>query len=408
MPYGDGRWRFQVRADDGTPLSRVFRADSETAAEKALPAIRVELLERHAAKLAAAQDERDAAGVERERRQEWTVARYADFYFEEWASKHLAASTQEECRRIIDKVIKPSIGSMRMADVTATTLTELYNRMEKQTAYGKEDGTKLAGATIWKRHNTIRAIFTFAVEVMEDFNVNPAAKRVAKPKVSQDGDVRRAVDVKEVEAFVALVQREKPEIAVPVMLSAWLGSRKSETLALKRRDFDLEAQTVTIRRSVTQGSTGEKKVVVKEWVKNTKPRTVPLDAHTVAKVRAVFAEQAQNRLRYGVGWQGGKTPADDWVCADASGEMITPNHFEAVFRAFAKKHELRMNPHLLRHALVSQLIALGYDAVTVSSITGHSPQVLLKTYAHAFDKRKQQAIQKLGTARKKARAAAGN
>ena len=404
-PHGEGRWRFQFRAEDGTPLSRVFSAANETEANKRTAALRGELLAEHKARLAAVEKEKDAAGVERERRQEWTVEQYANFYFENWAKVHLASSTQERRRDVIDKTIIPAIGKMRMADVTATTLQELYGKLEKQKAYGKEDGKALAGASIWMVHTAIRAIFTFAVEVQEDFDRNPAARKTARPKVGQEGEAKRAVDVHEVELFVELVRELKPEIAVPVMLSAWLGTRRSETLALKRRDFDLEAGTATIRRSVTQGKTGEKKVVVKEWTKTSTRRIVPLDAHTIAAMRTLFAEQAQERLRFGKGWQGGTTPDDDWVCADASGAMMTPNHFDAVFRAFVKKHDLKMTPHLLRHALVSQLIAAGFDAVTISSITGHSPQVLLKTYAHAFDKRKQQAIKKIGAERQKARAA---
>jgi hypothetical protein len=51
------------------------------------------------------------------------------------------------------------------------------------------------------------------------------------------------------------------------------------------------------------------------------------------------------------------------------------------------------------------MIALGFDAVTIAAMTGHSPDVLLKTYAHAFDKRKREAVDKLGAARQAARQA---
>jgi hypothetical protein len=51
------------------------------------------------------------------------------------------------------------------------------------------------------------------------------------------------------------------------------------------------------------------------------------------------------------------------------------------------------------------MIALGFDAVTIASMSGHSPDVLLTTYAHAFDARKREAMDALAEARKQARAA---
>ena len=40
-------------------------------------------------------------------------------------------------------------------------------------------------------------------------------------------------------------------------------------------------------------------------------------------------------------------------------------------------------PRVPRHAFVSQLIALGYDAAAISAMAAHSPNVLLLIYAHA-------------------------
>ncbi|MDO8915998.1 MAG: site-specific integrase [Coriobacteriia bacterium] len=392
---GEGRYRYQVRAD-GTTLSRTFAAKNETEANRATAGIHLDLLAEH-------ERTRDDAGVERERRQEWTVTRYADYYLREWAPVHLASSTRQERKGVIERYIKPAIGKMRMADVTATDLQEFYGKLEKRRRYGKDKGDTLSGASIWKVHTAVRAIFTFAVDVNEDFSVNPAAKVAAQPKVDQGSNEKRAVTVDEVERFVALVREQKPEIATAVMLAAWLGTRRSETLALKRKDFDLDAAKVTIRRSVTE--TPDDGVVVKEFTKNGKRRTVPLDAYTVKILRALFKQQLEARVRFGKAWQGGRTSDDDWVCADGSGAMLAPEHFNAVFRAFTKKHGLDVTPHLLRHALVSQLIAKGYDAVTISAITGHTPAVLLKTYAHAFDSRKQEAIAELGAEREAVRAA---
>jgi integrase len=252
-------------------------------------------------------------------------------------------------------------------------------------------------------HHVIQALFTFAVEVEQDFPSNPAAVKAAKPKVPRTGSKKRAVDVAEVEQLVKLARVDVPQIAAPVMLSAWLGTRRSETLALQWRDVDLDAAEVTIRRSVTE--TPEDGVVVKETTKTDRQRTVPIDDNTASVLKSTRTEQLRQRLEIGRGWRGGSSPALDWVCAMPDGSMITPEYFANTFRAFTERNKIAgITPHLLRHALVSQLIAAGSDVVTISAITGHSPDVLLNTYAHAFDDRKHQAITALGEVRAAARA----
>jgi integrase len=85
---------------------------------------------------------------------------------------------------------------------------------------------------------------------------------------------------------------------------------------------------------------------------------------------------------------------------------MRPDTFGLAFRTLCKQHKVvGMTPHLLRHAWVSQMIALGFDAVTIAAMSGHSPDVLLRIYAHAFDARKREAMDALGEARKAARAA---
>ena len=83
-----------------------------------------------------------------------------------------------------------------------------------------------------------------------------------------------------------------------------------------------------------------------------------------------------------------------------------PCPLSGAFRVLAKQNALEdVTPHALRHAWVSQMIALGFDAVTIATMTGHSPDVLLRVYAHAFDRRKREAVEALAEARRAARTA---
>ena len=56
-----------------------------------------------------------------------------------------------------------------------------------------------------------------------------------------------------------------------------------------------------------------------------------------------------------------------------------------------------LNVHSLRHTNASLLIAQGVDVRTVASLLGHSQaSTTLDIYAHAFDKKKREAQEKLG------------
>ena len=79
----------------------------------------------------------------------------------------------------------------------------------------------------------MRALFSFACDLEGDFGTNPAQSKAARPKVDRNGRTLRALDVAEAETFLARMNNEAPHIAVPMMLSAYLGTRRGETVGLR-------------------------------------------------------------------------------------------------------------------------------------------------------------------------------
>lgn len=287
-----------------------------------------------------------------------------------------------------------------MSEVTPADLTAMYAVLGAKGS--RRYGGTLSGQTIWTVHSVMRAIFTFAVDIQGDFEKSPANSKAARPNVSRNGRTPRALDVLEVEQFVSLAREKAPDIAVPIMLAVYLGTRRGETLALRWCDLDLRKCEVTVSRSVTQ--TTSEGVTVKS-TKTGKQRTIPLDAHTIGELKTIQRAQREQRLRLGPeGWRGAAFPAEDYIAATPVGGVIEPDYFANSFRTLTKQNKLtHITPHVLRHAWVSQMIALGFDAVTIATMTGHSPDVLMRTYAHAFDKRKREAVDALGEARSAAR-----
>lgn len=401
-PYGTGSlihregetYRFQIRAD-GKMLSRVFTARNITEANKAAGAIRIELLEEH-------ERLKDASGVEREVRQAWTVERYIEHYLTAWAPFHLADTTRARYASIFRNNVIPYIGKKRIAEVTPSDLTALYAKLGTPGARTRGEGA-LSGLTISTVHNVLRALFTFAVESERDLSENPAASKAARPKVDRTPKRPQALSLADVEALVSLAAESAPEIAVPVMLSAYLGTRRGETVGLRWEDVDWDAQTITVRRSVSHTQADGRNV---KGTKTGKDRTIPLDSHTLSELKRIQREQREARMRFGRGWRGAAKPSEDFIATTPDGAGMNPMTFSARFRTLCKRegHE-SWTLHGLRHAWVSQMISLGFDAVTIAAMSGHSSQVLLDTYAHAFDARKREAMDTLGKARMEVRAA---
>ncbi len=381
---------------DGRRLSRVFSARNQTEANRAADGVRLELLADHVKR-------QDAGGAEREQRKAWTVERYVKHYLETWAPYHLADTTRTRYASIYKHNVCPYIGKRRMSEVTASDLTAMYSALGSPNSRQRGGAGALSGLTISTVHNVVRSLFTFAVEILGDFDVNPAASKAARPKVDRTPKRPRALDVATVEGFVKVTAEKASDIAVPVMLSAYLGTRRGETVGLRWDDLDAEAKTITVRRSVSRTVADGRRV---KGTKTDKQRTIPLDTHTLAELKRIQREQREARLSLGRGWQGAKTPAEDFIATNPDGSGMNPNVFGARFRTFCEQEKIAgVTPHVLRHAWVSQMIALGFDAVTISAMSGHSPDVLLKTYAHAFDARKREAMDALGEARKTARTA---
>jgi integrase len=413
---GGGRYRFQIEAPDGKALSRVFTAANDTDANVKAGPLRVELLAKH-------QAAKDADGAERAVRQSWTVERYCDYYLSTWAPLHLADTTRARRRTIFARQVVPHIGRKRIGEVTPDDLASMYAALEKSAARKrngrKRDEGTLAGSTVVTVHTAVRALFSFAKEIKGDVPANPAASKAARPKVDATPKRYAALSFQEVEAIVAAAAEREPRIAVGVMLSAYLGTRRGETVALRWEDVDFQARTIRVRRSVTWTAADGLRV---KSTKTGKERTIPLDAHTLSELKRIQQEQRKQRLRFGAGWRGAKTPDGDHICAETDGAVMNPAVLGVLFQRLwkhtakadaaqrahdepQKRESVRLSAtlHQLRHSWVSQQIALGYDAVTIAAMSGHSPDVLLRVYAHAFDARKREAMDAMAEARKAAR-----
>ncbi len=152
--------------------------------------------------------------------------------------------------------------------------------------------------------------------------------------------------------------------AEAVRLSAYLGLRQSELLALRWQDVNWTAATVTVSRAVS--ATVERKVT-----KSRRVRVVPLSDPAAA---------ALNRLSR----RGEFTDLAELVICNGFGRTLDPSALRRRFNRARDAAGLRpLRWHDLRHSFGSQLVASGIDLEDVRDAMGHAHLSTTGRYLHA-------------------------
>jgi integrase len=193
---------------------------------------------------------------------------------------------------------------------------------------------------------------------------NPV-KAAKKPRKKNSRRVPRALSIAEVESIRAAM--EQPD-ATLVSVLAYAGLRPGEALAL--RWGDIKDDTIRVARALSFGEE-----------KSTKTGR----ARTVAMMPALRWELALWRLA------SGRPSADAYLFPGRDGLPWDEGKYRR-WRRFTFKPALAaagLDPDVrvydLRHHRASMLIKSGANIVEAARQLGHSPTVLLDTYAHVID-----------------------
>ncbi len=202
---------------------------------------------------------------------------------------------------------------------------------------------------------------------------------IAPPTPAQLAKLQKAIDASD------------PEFGVFVRLSAMTGARRSEVLALRWTDVDLERGVVTIGRGLVQGPDG----LVEKDTKTHQTRRVALDAPTTAVLtdhRSAAVERAQHC---------GVALADDAFVFAGDVAGTTPWYPDSASRRFRKACDevglKSVRLHDLRHYVATRLLSAGVDVRTVAGRLGHrNAATTLNVYSHFVPEADQEAAKILG------------
>jgi integrase len=297
-----------------------------------------------------------------------TAATFSDLLdaWMEHAATDLAYQTIVGYNRLINKRIKPALGTVKLRKLDSAKLDQFYRSL---TAVG------LSPATIRQAHAIIRRALGQAVK-WEWLAVN-AALKASPPRL-----VKSVTTPPTPAAVIALMERAKnskyPEFSVIIHAAAVTGARRGELCGLKWSDFDFEAPAVLISRSVYET---KEHVMVEKDTKTHQARRISLDKATVAVLHAHREMLAKRAYDCGT-----ELVKDAYVFSDSDdcSQPWIPSRVTLAYRRLCDEFELTgMRFHDLRHFAATRLLAAGIDVRTVSGRLGHAnAATTLGTYSH--------------------------
>jgi integrase len=262
------------------------------------------------------------------------------------------ASTVASYRSSLARYVEPTIGGLRLQQVTAADLDGLYRRMAT---------AGQAARTIRLLHSILRAALGHAerlglVERNVAVRATPPSTRAAKaPELA-------VWNVDQLGAFLDSID-DKPQ-AEAITFAAFTGCRRGEVVALQWSDVDLDEGEVTIRRSYVMAG----RQLVETTPKSHQERRVALDPSLVALLRRHRAAQHEWRLVMGAGWRD-----LDLVFPAPDGRHLRPETLSQAFKRYVAASGLpRVRFHDLRHGHATAMVEQGFDAKTVSTRLGHA------------------------------------
>lgn len=306
-------------------------------------------------------------------------------------------------QNLVNNHVIPYIGNIPLASLTSARLTKLYRDLEMaghRDRKGSRTGKPLSPRTVRMVHVMLHGAFETAVNAEPPLLAkNPTAK--ADPPTVKEADAAAPEmhpwTAPQLRRFLDWSKQDKANAGrwpYPLwLLLAYTGMRRGEALALRWRDIDLDAATVSIRRSVRIVRVKGNGAALREGpTKTARPRVIDLDPFTVSALRTWKTTRGLLALQM--------ARDDAVVFGDEEGRFLNP---ESVSRRFREQQQrcarnlgadavpvIRL--HDLRHSHATILLRDRENVKIVSERLGHANVVTtLRVYHHVMPGDQRQA-----------------
>ena len=317
-------------------------------------------------------------GIDLTEESRMTLGEWLDIWLNERVADLVRPTTLDGYRKDMEHHVKPYLGQKPLLKVAAEDLTNLYTQLLEHgrltTRNGQVPG--LSAATVRGIHTTLHHALKTAVEegVLPS---NPADQAVA-PKITRTA--KKILNNEQVDVFLKTL-KGNPIWHDFFYTEMTTGLRRGELCGLKWEDFDSEAGTLKVRRTIHAGKGGVLTVGDPKTYAGTRTILLP---HSTAQLLQKRRESALS----------------EWIFPNPLRPEL-PTEPGSAYRELKRILTAANLPgirfHDLRHTFATHALASGVDAKTLSGILGHTKaSFTLDTYTHVTGDMQRSAAEIVG------------
>jgi integrase len=304
-----------------------------------------------------------------------TVGRYLERWLTDSVRDTVKATTYESYERLIRLHLVPTLGRLKLKNLTTTHVRGLYR---EKLDHG------LSPTSVQRVHALLHKALKQAVhDGLVPRNITETVKAPRQSRKEMSTLTRE-------QARHFLNEAKGDRLAALYLLAIHTGLRQGELLGLKWNDVDLDRGTLQVRRILSAAKEGPTFTTPK----NNKGRSVRLTAQAVQALRDHRTRQAEEKLKHDGFWQD-----QSLVFTTLVGTPLNRhNVFSRSFKPLLREAGLPDIPfHGLRHSFATLMLAGGEHPKVVQEMMGHSSiRVTMDFYSHVLPDMQREAVDRLG------------
>ena len=299
-----------------------------------------------------------------------TFGKFLDQWLTDYVASSVQATTEVRYRSIVERHLKPKLGSVPLSQLRPSHLTKVYGEWLHD---GRYDGKGLSAQTVMHHHRVVSEALGHAVKWQ--FVQTNVALSVDPPKVR-----RTEMKTLDRDNVAKLLRSPDPSRILPIVsFAVKTGMRQGEILALRWPDLDFERRVAEVRRTVRH--LPRQGFVFSEPKSRMGRRSVSLPASLVEELRSLKASQAEGKLLLGSDYQ----DAGLVFCRSTGLPRYATTLKRQFGRLLASSGVPGVRFHDLRHSHATLMLQQGIHPKVVSERLGHaSIQITLDTYSHVL------------------------
>ena len=301
---------------------------------------------------------------------------WLDIWLENYVKPTSKTKTYSAYKQIVEKRLKPRLGEYEVSEISPVALqcyiTDLL-----------QNGNEITGAGL--SANTVNGIISVIQHSLKIACLTSETKQYIAGKIK-----RPKINEKKVSCFTVAEQKKIERAALfdkrpkmfGVVLCLYTGLRIGELLALKWKDIDFSAGTLSVEKTVHDGKDGNGcfGLVTETPKTQSSVRSIPLPKQLIPFLKKIKKETES-----------------EYVVSDKRRGVsvrVYQRNFSVLLKRIGVPHK---GFHSLRHTFATRALECGMDVKTLSEILGHkSATTTLNRYVHSMDAYKKEMMNKLG------------